>query len=80
VSVAGATGNGAAEAYTASLWGMGLSHLSMRSQRPRQWRPWKAICPVPSSRGTVALPGPKTTSRRQGSHYRSDDEGVIVLE
>jgi hypothetical protein len=27
VSVAGATGNGAAEAYTASLWGVGLSHV-----------------------------------------------------
>lgn len=27
MSVAGATGNGAAEAYTANLWGMGLSHV-----------------------------------------------------
>jgi len=26
-SVAGASGNGAAEAYTASLWGVGLSHV-----------------------------------------------------
>ena len=27
MSVAGATGNGAAEAYTTSLWGVGLSHV-----------------------------------------------------
>jgi hypothetical protein len=27
VSVAGATGNGAAEAYPTSLWGVGLSHV-----------------------------------------------------
>jgi len=60
-------GNAGSEAYTVIVWGVGLSHEMTTSRRPRPSCAPKAICVVPPSRGAIAPPGSKATSRTKGS-------------
>jgi hypothetical protein len=60
-------GNAGSEAYTVIVWGVGLSHEMTTSRRPRPSCAPKAICVVPPSRGAIAPPGSKATSRTNRS-------------
>jgi len=66
-------GDGHDEAYTAIVWGVGLSHEMAMLQRPRSSMVPKAICAGPLKQGPVALPGSEATSRTKGSRRNLGD-------
>ena len=61
------------EAYTAIVWGVGLSHEMDAVQGRRPWYLVERNMSGAAMRGTVALPGSEATSRTKGSRRNLGD-------
>jgi hypothetical protein len=62
------TGNGTAEAYTTSMWGMGMSHEITQLAEAEPVRYGEGNTSGADTRGVVALPGSMAISRMEGLH------------
>jgi hypothetical protein len=65
-----ATGDGGREAYTAIAWGVGLSHERSDVAGAESFHSLEGNMCGTVTRGAVALPGSKATSRAKGSHRK----------
>jgi hypothetical protein len=68
-----AVGNGGREAYTAIVWGVGLSHESDNNAGAETVGTVEGNMCGTAMRGADALPGSKTTSRPKGSRRNLGD-------
>ena len=65
-----AAGDGGCEAYTAIAWGVGLSHERSYIAGAESFYSLEGNMCGTATRGAVALPGSKATSRAKGSHRK----------
>jgi hypothetical protein len=63
-----ATGDSGCEAYTAIAWGVGLSHERLDIAGAECFYSLEGNMCGTATRGAVALPGSKATSRAKGSY------------
>src|SRR5215216_4515216 len=68
-----ATGDSGCEAYTAIAWGVGLSHERSDIAGAEGFHSLEGNMCGTVTRGAVALPGSKATSRAKGSHRKLGD-------
>jgi hypothetical protein len=61
------------EAYTASLWGVGVSHDSDKVAGAETFQPVEGNMCRAAMRGSDALPGSRATSRMQGTRRNLGD-------
>jgi hypothetical protein len=61
------------EAYTANVWGVGLSHEIRKIAGAEAIRHAEGNMCGAAMRGSVALPGPKATSRTKGTRRNLGD-------
>jgi hypothetical protein len=73
VSVACAAGNDGHEAYTAIVWGVGLSHERNNNAGAETVSEVEGNMCGTAMRGADALPGSKATSRTKGSRWNLGD-------
>jgi hypothetical protein len=78
-----ATGDSGDEAYTVIAWGVGLSHERSDIAGAESFYSLEGNMCGTVTRGAVALPGSKATSRAKGSHRKlgglmSDRHGAAV--
>jgi hypothetical protein len=73
VSVAWVVGDGGHEAYTAIVWGVGLSHEIDNNAGAETVELVEGKMCGTAMRGADALPGSKATSRPKGSHRNLGD-------
>jgi hypothetical protein len=78
-----AVGDGGREAYTAVMWGVGMSHEIQNIVGAETVSTVEGNMCGTAMRGAVALPGSKATSRAKGSHRKlgglgSDRSGAAV--
>jgi len=71
-----ATGDSGDEAYTAIAWGVGLSHERSDIAGAESFYSLEGNMCSTATRGVVALPGSKATSRAKGSHRKLGDLGT----
>ena len=79
-----AAGDNGREAYTAIAWGVGLSHERSDIAGAEGFYSLEGNMCGTATRGAVALPGSKATSRAKGSHRKlgdlvSDRSGRVPL-
>jgi hypothetical protein len=68
-----AVGDGGHEAYTAIVWGVGLSHEIDNNAGAEAVESVEGNMCGTAMRGAVALPGSKATSRTKGSYRNLGD-------
>ena len=68
-----AVGDGGREAYTAVMWGVGMSHEIQNIVGAETVSTVEGNMCGTAMRGAVALPGSKATSRTKGSHRNLGD-------
>jgi hypothetical protein len=61
------------EAYTASVWGVGVSHDIVKIAGAETFSSVEGNMCGAAMRGSVALPGSRATSRTQGPHRNLGD-------